>query len=79
MLTVKHVEPNGYECVRTARVVDYEPTRPGKRARVTAYGCDCATVDTQTVADKDGVLRFETGRVYVMDAGKTVSAYVLTR
>jgi hypothetical protein len=67
MLTIKHVECDGYESVRQASHVERYPLNadaPG----VIAYG----------VPGEAEPLRFASGTVYVMgDGGKTVATYSL--
>lgn len=75
-MTVKHIESNGYECIRIARCVDFLPAAKNARpATVTAYGVE----DTTGGAVKDGVVSYQNGKVYVMDAGKTVADYDLDK
>jgi hypothetical protein len=67
MLTIKHVECDGYESVRQATHVERCPWN-ADNGGVFAYG----------VPGEAEPLRFATGKVYVMgDGGKTVATYSL--
>ena len=68
MLTIKHVECDGYESVHQASHVNYLPWNVDKGAEVMAFG----------VPGEGFPLHFASGKVYVMgDGGKTVATYSL--
>jgi hypothetical protein len=74
MLTIKHVEPNGYESVVSAISTSYYPAGiqgDDSREEFIYHGCPSAP---------DGVGRISYGKVFVMNEnGKTVSRYEFPR
>lgn len=72
MLTVKHVENDGHESVMLVLSVSYDP----KGEELVGYG----SPGPDEGARKDGVVRYASGRVYVMNEnGKTVGVYNLNK
>lgn len=75
MFTVRHVESNGHESIRQAKVIWREPAEPGNPLMT---GMHDAFFDSQLSELRDGAepIRYDSGTVYVMnDAGKTVATY----
>jgi hypothetical protein len=71
MLTVKHVDEDGTESIFEALSVAHDPDK----CIFTGYG----SPGPDEGARKDGVLRYESGRVYVTNEnGKTVGIYILS-
>jgi hypothetical protein len=64
MLTVRHIEPNGYEFIRETTGVWRDPADPDQVFAAADEGAE--------------PVRFATGKLYVMnEAGKTVATYHL--
>jgi len=77
MFTIKHIEANGYECIRTCKIVDFTPIGPdAKLATVHAWGPENSGKDTET--GEEYPLNFQSGKVYVMnEQGATVASWDL--
>lgn len=72
MLTLKHVEDDGHESMMEAISVSFD----GKKGELTGYG----SPGPDEGARKDGVVKYATGHVYVMNGqGKTVGVYSLRK
>lgn len=66
MYSLKHVEDDKKEKVVAAVSVDFDP----EKKEVIGHG---------SPSSEDGIIRFNTGRVYVMnERGSTVGVYVLS-
>lgn len=75
MLTIKHVEKSGHESIQQAHNVSFDPGDQAQETTLFAYGCTAKG----GAVDDDGVCRYGTGVVYVMnDAGATVGKYDFT-
>lgn len=72
MYSIKHIEENGHESVMAAVSVSYD----SKRNELIGYG----SPGPDEGARRDGVIRYASGNVYVMnDQGKTVAVYNLRK
>lgn len=79
LLTIKHIERNGYESMQQAHSVSFHPngveSDDEKKPALIAYGCTAK----DGAVDEHGVCRYGNGTVYVMnDAGSTVGRYSLS-
>lgn len=69
MLTIKHIEDNGHECVMQAISVTYDR---GEK-KLIAFG----SPGPDEGARSGGVVQYGSGIAYVMEGGKTVAKYEL--
>lgn len=78
MLTVKHIEKSGHQGIRSCRDVVFDPAigqnKEYPNGQVVAFGVPA----DEGVVGPDGVCRFGSGHVYVMNEhGATVAKYIL--
>jgi len=70
MYSIKHVESDGHESMMAAVSTSFDPAK----IELTAYG----SPGPDEGARKDGVVRYASGKVWVMnEQGKTVAVYDL--
>lgn len=70
LLTLKHIDIDGYEHIQMAHSVAYLPDKE----ELDAFGC----TQIGGAVDQHGYCRYGTGTVYVMnDSGSTVGRYYL--
>ena len=76
MLTIKHVERGGFECVTSAAVVEFIPAALAEPSDLTPHDEVIAFGVPQPVSD--GCNRYQDGTIYVMnDHGSTIATYHL--